>query len=92
MSSGRVIRPQAVELVSKQEGCGKPNCFAARIASLNFLGDVVETEVMCGDQKLLLMLSPYAPYAPGDEIALQVAPENCVIVPPETTSSGGAAE
>jgi iron(III) transport system ATP-binding protein len=83
-----VIRPQAIELVSKQESCARPNCFTARINSLNFLGDVIETEVMCGDQKLLLMLSPYVQYAQGDEIMLRIAPENCVIVPPDAEAPG----
>jgi iron(III) transport system ATP-binding protein len=86
-----VIRPQSVEVVAKEEACGKPNCFKAHIASLNFLGDVIETEVMCGEQKLVLMLSPYAKHAQGDEVVLRIAPGNCVIVPPDNASLGDPA-
>ncbi|MEJ8570021.1 ABC transporter ATP-binding protein [Microbaculum marinum] len=77
-----VIRPQAVEILAK----GQPptdNSFSARVVSLNFLGNVVETEVEAGGQSLLLMLSPYVQHGVGDELLLYVPAERCMIVPPE---------
>lgn len=76
-----VIRPQAVRLVDKSDTAARDNSFVGRIVSLNFLGDVVETEVMCGDQKLVLMLNPYERFETGEEIVLHMPTEHCVIVP-----------
>lgn len=81
-----VIRPQAMSLVAAGTEDGRSNCFSARIVSLNFLGDVVETQVVCRDQKLLLMLSPYVQHAPGDDVVLHMPADHCVFVPPEATT------
>ncbi|MCT8973770.1 ABC transporter ATP-binding protein [Microbaculum marinisediminis] len=80
-----VIRPQAVELLSEADSTSRENCFSARITSLSFLGDVVETEIDAGGQKLVLMLNPYAGYEPGQEIFLHVPADRCAIVPADTT-------
>ena len=55
-----VIRPQAVQLIDASGDASQENRLSARIKAMNFLGDVIETDVMCGDQKVVLMLSPYA--------------------------------
>ena len=78
-----VIRPQAVQLVDASGDAPQENRLSARIKAMNFLGDVIETDVMCGDQKVVLMLSPYAQLDLGDKIILHVPAEHCVIVPPE---------
>jgi iron(III) transport system ATP-binding protein len=85
-----VIRPQAVSLGKPADLGKRDNCFAARIVSLNFLGDVIETEVVCGGHKLLLMLNPYARHNQGDEIVLHVPAEHCVIVPPDAPAAADA--
>jgi iron(III) transport system ATP-binding protein len=78
-----VIRPQAVSLVTREAAATLENCFAGRILSLAFLGDVVETEVQAMGQKLVLMLNPYDLHAQGDEVFLHMPAERCVVVPAE---------
>jgi iron(III) transport system ATP-binding protein len=83
-----VIRPQAVILCETRDLGQRDNCFAARVVSVNFLGDVVETEVVSAGQKLMLTLNPYQELEQGSEIAFHVPPEHCVIVPADATVSG----
>lgn len=84
-----VIRPQAILLISGMEVLG-PNCVKARVENLNFLGDVVETQVDVRGSKLNLMLGPYSALSIGQELTIELPPERCVIVPSDAPSSRGS--
>lgn len=80
-----VVRPQSIVVSPDTEKGAGVNRFRARVTSLSFLGDVVETEVETGGQKLTLMLGPYTNLAVDDELVLDFPPERCVIVPADET-------
>ena len=83
-----VVRPQGIRIASTSESSGL-NCFKARVQNMNFLGDVVETQVDIQGSKLTLMLNPYTAISVGQELTLEFPPERCVIVPSEVPSSCG---
>jgi ABC-type Fe3+/spermidine/putrescine transport system ATPase subunit len=76
-----VIRPQAITLHEPSDSAIGENRFPATIASLNFLGDVIETMAVSGGERVLLMLDPYSQLHLGEEVILHVPPEHCAIVP-----------
>jgi len=83
-----VVRPRGIRIASTSESSGL-NCFKARVQNMNFLGDVVETQVDIQGSKLTLMLNPYTAISVGQELTLEFPPERCVIVPSEVPSSCG---
>ncbi len=79
-----VVRPQAVRILPQGAAPDAVNTYAARIVSLTFLGDVVETEVEANGVRMVLMLNPYDSFEEGGEIALHIPPAHCVAVPAES--------
>ena len=79
-----VVRPQAVRVVLAGSAGDGVNTYLARILSMTFLGDVVETEVEARGLRMLLMLNPYEAFAEGDAITLHIPPAHCVAVPAAT--------
>ncbi len=79
-----VIRPQAVRLHGP--GIGGQNCYAGTVEQVSFLGDVVEGEVRVGAGLLKIVVDPYRQVAPGQTVTVELPPERCVLVPPDSGS------
>ncbi len=57
------------------------NVVTGKIASLVFIGDAYEGEILAGGNNLIARLRPEMDLNEGDEISFQVSPEHCLLVP-----------
>jgi ABC-type Fe3+/spermidine/putrescine transport system ATPase subunit len=72
------IRPEAVTLKSMAAGAGN---FAARVSSATYLGDMCRYEIaVAGDLKLEAQQSSANPFSVGEEVMVEVDPENCYFI------------
>jgi iron(III) transport system ATP-binding protein len=57
-----------------------PNIIEGRLETLDFVGEVYETEVRVQDQLLLARVDPGVAAAAGDAVRFMLAPEHCLLV------------
>jgi ABC-type Fe3+/spermidine/putrescine transport system ATPase subunit len=76
-----MIRPEAIQLVlhGMPEG---PNARTMRIDQINFLGQDCLVRLSGPDFSLLAAMRPQqcAAVAPGDELRIDIAPEDCQLI------------
>ena len=74
-----IVRPQSA-LFHRGIAASGTNRFAARIASLNFLGDQIEVDADCGAMHLRLVTDSYGDLAVGEEVVVELLPDRLVVV------------
>jgi len=75
-----IVRPQSM-LLRPVSGAAGPNRFAARIDTLNFLGDEIEVDLGCGALHLRMVVDSYEALRVGEEVAVELLQDRLVVVP-----------
>ena len=73
------IRPEFIRVVEGDTSEGI-NIFRGRVESLLFVGDAYEGEIIIGDTRLITRIEPTTIVDEGDEIALSLDPDHCLVL------------
>jgi len=73
------IRPEFIKVMGKESGDGR-NIFRGYVESLVFVGEVYEAEIRIGETRLLTRIEPTVSVREGDELALSLDPNHCLLV------------
>jgi len=72
------LRPEFIAFDNKESEY--VNQIPAVIEQMTFVGEVYETEVVVGDQRLMTKLDPETKYKEGDKVNLSIKAEHCLLV------------
>jgi iron(III) transport system ATP-binding protein len=73
------VRPEFISVTTAAPGHGA-NVFHGSVASLVFVGDAYEGEIVIGDSRFITRLEPTAGFREGDEVFLYFAPDDCSVL------------
>jgi iron(III) transport system ATP-binding protein len=73
------VRPAGVQ-IRRIGSADDGNTFAARIDTLNFVGDYIEGEASAGGESLKIILDPYQEFKVGDQIYLHIPSDRLAMV------------
>ena len=73
------IRPEFVRITSHAPEAGQ-NIVQGTVASLEFVGEVYEAEILIGDEKLLARIDPDVEVNEGDTVTISLDPAHCLLL------------
>lgn len=73
------IRPEFVRVTSHAPEAGQ-NIFRGTIASLEFVGEVYEAEILTGRERLLARIDPDVHVTEGDTVSISLDPAHCLLL------------
>jgi iron(III) transport system ATP-binding protein len=73
------VRPEFISVTTVAPG-HEANVFRGSVASLVFVGDAYEGEIIIGDSRFITRVDPTAGFREGDEVFLYFAPDDCSVL------------
>ncbi len=74
------IRPEFVDLIDPADKGKHQNTLTGRMHTMVFVGEVYESEIMVGDQLIMVKVDPDSKVKEGDEVVVSIAAEHCLLV------------
>lgn len=74
------IRPEFIDLIDPKEKEAHQNTLTGSMHTMVFVGEVYESEIMVGDQLIMVKVNPDSKVKEGDEVVVSIAAEHCLLV------------
>ena len=74
------IRPEFVDLIDPAEKEKHQNTLVGKMHTMVFVGEVYESEIMVGDQLIMVKVDPDSKVKEGDEVVVSIAADHCLLV------------
>lgn len=74
------IRPEFVRVTDQATTATGQNTFRGTIASLEFVGEVYEAEILSGRERLLARIDPDVQVTEGDTVSISLNPAHCLLL------------
>ncbi|HAP56390.1 MAG: ABC transporter ATP-binding protein [Sphaerochaeta sp.] len=74
------IRPEFIDLIDPKEKEAHQNTLTGSMHTMVFVGEVYESEIMVGDQLIMVKVDPDSKVKEGDEVVVSIAAEHCLLV------------
>ncbi|NCC63582.1 MAG: ABC transporter ATP-binding protein [Spirochaetia bacterium] len=74
------IRPEFVDLIDEKEKDNHQNTLVGTMHTMVFVGEVYESEIMVGDQQIMVKVDPDSKVKEGDEVVVSISADHCLLV------------
>lgn len=74
------IRPEFVDLIDPKDKDTHQNTLVGKMHTMVFVGEVYESEILVGDQLIMVKVDPDSKVKEGDEVVVSIAADHCLLV------------